>query len=251
MQSLSIRYSWGMDQFCQLTSLHGWNYCFRKEKPKTHTVGWILVIITAIISAIALVAGIILEFNAATVSVTLDTTTAPLDDFMFPAVAICNVMQIRKSVVNRLVSELGNVTDDEIVDVSSLMIQLRYGTLTNETIAIRDRIIASDVLSELLDELIQIYSTRKVTEEEIDRMIPFDIGKWHFNFDKGQTVEKTRENFMALYPQLVTQLNPIDMVSNVWMAGATATEFSKGVNTDFGDTCLWMPFMGTEATKPE
>ena len=242
----------GMDQFCQLTSLHGWNYCFRPEKPKIHTAGWILVIVTAVISAIALVVGILMEFREATVSVTLSTTTAPLDDFMFPAVTICNTLQIKKSVVSRLANELGNVTEDEIVDVASLLIQTRHGQLNADQLNIRDRIIGSQVISDIADEMVdKIYKDREVTEEEMYRKQPLTVSKYHSIFNRGKPFEKTFDNLLGLFPQFVNQLDPVDTVSGIYMATASFTEFAKGTNTDFGDTCLWMPFLGYNATMTE
>ena len=38
-------------EFCHRTSLHGWNFCLRAEKPILHTIAWLGVIVASSISA--------------------------------------------------------------------------------------------------------------------------------------------------------------------------------------------------------
>ena len=83
-----------MSSFCGRTSLHGWKY-LRSEAGLFPKIVWLL----AITSAVALSARFtfvnVEEFSSASTRSSIQSTTASLQDIIFPSVYVCNINQVR------------------------------------------------------------------------------------------------------------------------------------------------------------
>jgi hypothetical protein len=90
-------------EFCGLTSLHGFPFCFREGKPLSHTVFWMLIIVASTGCVGFLLYFNVLDFIEASVSFNLQSPTNTLDDVYFPSVALCNMNLLRKSFIKELI----------------------------------------------------------------------------------------------------------------------------------------------------
>ncbi len=55
-------------EFCERTSLHGFEFCLRPDRPDSHTVGWAVIIVVAVGAAAFNLTVNVREFVHATVS---------------------------------------------------------------------------------------------------------------------------------------------------------------------------------------
>ena len=90
--------------FCRRTSLHGWHHLTEASHPprEKRKHFWILIIIASIGVASFFLFTSVDDFTSRYVVTNIDTTTASLHDVYFPSVIICNINQIRKSLLNGL-----------------------------------------------------------------------------------------------------------------------------------------------------
>ena len=88
-----------LEEFCQRTSLHGWNFCFREDRPVLHTIVWLGLIFFSWLVVGFLIYENALDFSRATVSYNLESPTVPLSEVFFPSIALCNMNSLRKSFI--------------------------------------------------------------------------------------------------------------------------------------------------------
>ena len=102
-------------EFCGRTSLHGWNHLSESSIQKAYTRKggkylWCFIITLSIgITSFFLFTSVD-DFTSKHVVTNIDTTTASLHDVHFPSIIICNINQIRKSIL----LGLGINSDDDI-----------------------------------------------------------------------------------------------------------------------------------------
>ena len=88
-------------EFCQQTSLHGWQY-LQSEIGIVRKVLWFFLIFGHYIAAAYLIWMNYNEFNRATTITTIESTTAPLKDVRFPSVYVCNLNSVTKSFMKEI-----------------------------------------------------------------------------------------------------------------------------------------------------
>ena len=241
IQTFSIRVI-NMEEFCSLTSLHGWNFCIRKGKSAFHKIFWVLINTSAFIAAVVLVKGIYDQFVVTTISVGLETTTAPIDQIMFPTLSICNAKELRQSVIRDLVKEFGDVDKEKVTDVAVGLVSGVDVGLTDEEQNIRDRIATSNTLDKLFDEMAASFANATnftlVTSNN-------EINIWHPEFvntdyTPKSVVNKTDDLKLSLFAQLASQFAIGELVTSVNMANVGYLDVSNGIDKDFGETCKWV-----------
>ncbi len=92
-------------QFCDSTSLHGFNFLSLSNFKVPHTVFWTVIITASIASSAYIMTTHVQEFLAETVSYNLESPTVPLDDVFFPSVTLCNMNSLRKSFIQTLMKD--------------------------------------------------------------------------------------------------------------------------------------------------
>lgn len=98
-----------LDDFCRNTSLHGWSFCFRPDKPPGHTLFWLVVQAGALTAIVLMLKTSVEDFAGATVSYELESSSVGLDQVAFPNAVICNMNLIRKSYILAVQEELEEV----------------------------------------------------------------------------------------------------------------------------------------------
>lgn len=82
--------------YCNTTGLHGFNYITRSNTTRGEKIFWIIVVIIAIITAIALVA-VSSQWNSETPTVTVfESTHFSTWNIPFPAISICNFNKVSR-----------------------------------------------------------------------------------------------------------------------------------------------------------
>ena len=82
----------GCSQYCQQTSLHGWQYVDSESNIICKLI-WIIIVVSCNISAIWFMVTHIQEFIAATTITNIESSTASLNEITFPSVYVCNENQ--------------------------------------------------------------------------------------------------------------------------------------------------------------
>ena len=81
-------------EFCEDTTLHGWNYLVKRNISKSSRLFWAFVIFLSIGLAVVSCHGIISEFLVSDVIITVDSVSATLDNVLFPSIVVCNQNQV-------------------------------------------------------------------------------------------------------------------------------------------------------------
>ena len=81
-----------LKQYCQQTSLHGWNYIANDKKE--WKIVWGLIVLASIAMASTFIYTATEDFLNSTVVTTIQSTTVPLSEVYFPAVTVCNINQV-------------------------------------------------------------------------------------------------------------------------------------------------------------
>ena len=125
-------------QFCDMTSLHGWNFFYYKKFHHTQTLFWALVIFCMGVMSgyfisiqvfgkimillnmkykdiiLSLTNNIIIfsDFFESTVVYNIDSPTVSLDHVFFPSIVICNMNNLRRSFIYSLMEDesIQNIT---------------------------------------------------------------------------------------------------------------------------------------------
>lgn len=86
----------GFNDFCQKTSLHGWQY-LASAKSWSQIGFWTVVVLVSLAIGVAFIYHSTMEYvNSGTIT-SISSTTAPLDDITFPDIVICNVNHVTSS----------------------------------------------------------------------------------------------------------------------------------------------------------
>ena len=99
-------------EFCGRTSLHGWNNLIGDSPAKIQIYFWICIIILSLGITSCFLFTSVNDFTNKLVVTNIDTTTAPLHEVHFPSIIVCNINQIRKSIL----FELG-IQNDSVIDL--------------------------------------------------------------------------------------------------------------------------------------
>ena len=128
----------GFYQFCQQTSLHGWNYIQSESGIIRKTVWFILILFHYVIATVFIWKNF-QEYSSATTITTIQSTTASLDEITFPSLYICNLNQFTRSfMANVGVGE--DVEEHAIVLLQRELISGSFAELTPEDQAFVDKI---------------------------------------------------------------------------------------------------------------
>ena len=84
-------------EFCQETSLHGWNFITRRKTFSFHSAFWFLTIISSLGLGTVLITWNTQEFLEATVDFNTLSMTTSMEKVFFPAIYVINKNLIRKS----------------------------------------------------------------------------------------------------------------------------------------------------------
>ena len=107
--------------FCEQTSLHGWNFLAYSKFKCIHVAFWLSVIIGAFFVCMYCIYQSTAEFVEATVDFHTETLTEPLDKVYFPSIYICNKNVYRKSILMEVLKDpnLSDVSYNQIVNIWS------------------------------------------------------------------------------------------------------------------------------------
>ena len=107
--------------FCEQTSLHGWNFLAYSKFKCIHVAFWLSVIIGASFVCMYCIYQSTDEFIEATVDFQTETLTEPLDNVFFPSIYISNKNVYRKSILMEVLQDpiLSNISYNQIVNVWS------------------------------------------------------------------------------------------------------------------------------------
>ncbi|XP_061398250.1 sodium channel protein Nach [Musca vetustissima] len=129
--------SWFMENFrnfCNTTSLHGFNYITRMDLSPNERFFWLIVTIIAIIVSISLVI-VSYVWNGETPTVTvIESSHYPTWNIPFPAVTLCNFNKISKTKVENMASALKrppNTTEEDVMKMFNIV--MYYSFAFNET----------------------------------------------------------------------------------------------------------------------
>ena len=118
----------GFSQYCQETSLHGWQYV-QLEKRIFSKIMWFLVILLHYVTATIFIWKNFQEYNNGATIATMVSTTASLDEVTFPSLYVCNLNQFTRSFLANIdVNE-----DDEEYAIKLLHRELISGSQTSMT----------------------------------------------------------------------------------------------------------------------
>jgi hypothetical protein len=90
--------------FCQQTSLHGWQY-LDSESKRWRKIIWAIFILASILASVNFLHKAFEEYVNATTVTSIDSTTASLNDIIFPSVIICNVNQVKSSFLSQVTED--------------------------------------------------------------------------------------------------------------------------------------------------
>ena len=85
------------NEFCEETSLHGWNFISKRRIKSVHCAFWFLTICSAIGLGTVLITWNTQEFLEATVDFNTLSMTTPMAEVFFPAIYVINKNVLRKS----------------------------------------------------------------------------------------------------------------------------------------------------------
>ena len=95
------------EHFCNVTSLHGWQYLGYSSNNRLQKCFWVLVLICAISGAGFFAYNSLSDFNDAYTSTSIHTTTGNLYKVTFPDFVICNINQFQASVAQSILEKGG------------------------------------------------------------------------------------------------------------------------------------------------
>ena len=88
-------------QFCEETSLHGWNFILKRRIKSLHCAFWFMTICSALGLGTVLITWNTQEFLEATVDFNTLSMTTPMTEVFFPAIYVINKnIHTRKSFAN-------------------------------------------------------------------------------------------------------------------------------------------------------
>nr|XP_018912386.1 PREDICTED: pickpocket protein 28-like [Bemisia tabaci] len=89
-------------EYTQNSSLHGLRYMGSTDLHFTERLFWIVSFLLAVITAAYFITNLVTKWNEMPVIVSLSPTSTPLTSIPFPAVTVCNMNNVRKSVAEEI-----------------------------------------------------------------------------------------------------------------------------------------------------
>ena len=118
--------------FCEQTSLHGWNFLLFRNFKSRHVMFWTFIIISAFTWCVVMIYLNAKEFSEATVDFQTETLTKPLNDVHFPSIFISNKNMFRKSIINEILQDEAVSNFTSTAELLSLWSRgFIFGTVTN------------------------------------------------------------------------------------------------------------------------
>jgi len=87
--------------YCKETSLHGWKYIAFSPGSQIERLGWLILLISSLLTAFVLVYKAVGDFISQTVSTNMDSLSTSFDNLYFPAITICNINFMQRSVLEK------------------------------------------------------------------------------------------------------------------------------------------------------
>ena len=106
--------------FCEQTSIHGWNFLAFSNFRSYHVIIWLFTILGAFSGCVLMIYLNVTEFSNATVDFQTETLTQSLDEVYFPSIYISNKNVMRKSIFMDILKDenVNNVTTvHEIIEI--------------------------------------------------------------------------------------------------------------------------------------
>jgi hypothetical protein len=99
----------GFTKFCGRTSLHGWKY-LNIEAGIFPKAVWIVALAFSLGLSFYFISLNFKQFSDSDTRTTIESTTASLQDIIFPSIYVCNINQVTRSFLKTL--DVGNSTDN-------------------------------------------------------------------------------------------------------------------------------------------
>ena len=114
--------------YCRETSLHGWKYIAFTPGTRLERFGWLCLLVSSLLTAFVLVYKAVGDFVAQTVSTNMDSLSTSFDNLYFPAITICNINFMQRSVLEKY--SLQN--NETVIDIFDRM--MNTGSADNFTV---------------------------------------------------------------------------------------------------------------------
>ena len=138
--------------FCQQTSIHGWNFLSFRGYGIIQALFWVTIIAGSLVSCLYMISLNVQEFSEATVEFETKSLTENLDDIFFPSIFIINSNQERKSYLMAMIQE-NNLT--EVIDVENLILHVTDNQPDPKVDELWKVILESPVTSQLFDYFVE------------------------------------------------------------------------------------------------
>lgn len=102
--------------YCQETSLHGWKYV--QTSRSLERFCWLALLIVSLTTASVLVYRAVTDFLSHTVSTNMDSLSTTYDNLYFPAITVCNMNFMQRSVLQKYKIQ----NNDTLIDIFDRMI---------------------------------------------------------------------------------------------------------------------------------
>lgn len=113
--------------YSQETSLHGWKYVSSQNSTTCEKTAWLILLVASLVTASLLVWRAVGDFFSHTVSTNMDSLSTSFANIYFPAITVCNMNFIQRSVLEKYHIQ----NNDTLIDVFDRMINT--GTETQFT----------------------------------------------------------------------------------------------------------------------
>ena len=115
------------EAYSQETTLHGWKYVTSPSSNTIEKMIWLLLLLAGLTTASVLVYQAVSEFVSMTVTTNMESLTTSFEHLYFPAITICNMNFIQRSVLEKYNLQY----NDSLIDIFDRMINI--GTAENFT----------------------------------------------------------------------------------------------------------------------
>ena len=185
------------------------------------------------------------EFMSATVSYQLESPTVPLDDVYFPSLVLCNMNQLRLSLVHSLMTDSSlqnSTTFDDLNDFIDLNLIRGSETDTSEKEPeLQTRIFDSSVYHSIYEDFVKESSQQYDEDSEFSNVYVY---RWHSIMDLDDDSIFTEETRRGFFLEVANQYRLKEMIMNVRLNGVGIQHDGGGFPTDISETCHWItPFI--------